>query len=506
MSAALPRRALVIDDQPIQSNLLARPLRRAIPGWEVDEVTNRAAGMARLAQADPYTVVFVDYNLEAVGHTGADVVEEIAGRYPDIVIIGITGESTAEVAVRMYNAGAHSYINRPFETSLLLAMVEAYYKKAASGQLTRAASTPDGRELVKEFQSGEVQQFIGAGPRMEAMFRRIRRYARSPFPILIVGESGTGKELVARRIHMDSGRGAQIFRPINSGAIPADLVESELFGHKKGAFTNALHDYAGMFRAATKGTLFLDEINSLPLPAQVKLLRAIQNREVTALGSNEPTQIETRVVAASNADLKAAVEAGTFRQDLYHRLAIFVIEIPPLRDRREDIPKLMWHFIQTHQKVWGLNIKGVHPHVPDILQAHDWRANNVRELEAVVLRALATAAYEGLSELTPELLEIDGANPTPLPRAPDDPANPWEDLLDQPYAEAQQQLRYRFGAAYWRAIMVAANMEIAQAAIRSGVSPTNIYAQLDKYGLRAWFDESRDNPRSPPTKGGKKRP
>ena len=437
------------------------------------------------------------------------MVSAIAKGHPHIYIIAITGEANADVAIAMLNAGAQEFTQRLQDSKLIVAMAERKYQYLVNNALTRAAPDNGGTSLVHEFSVDENQKFIGAGPRMEAMFRRIRTFAKNPFPLLIVGESGTGKELVARKIHMESARPIKNYIALNSGAIAESLIESELFGHEKFSFTGAgAKPHPGVFRAVSGGTLFLDEINSLPLPAQVKFLRAIQNREVTAIGTTTPVPIDTRVLAASNVDLKAAVEAGRFRADLYHRLAVFIIEIPPLRDRREDIPKLTWHFIQEHQKVWNLNITAIHPHVSEILQDHDWRANNVRELESVVQRALAMAAAAGTSEIVEEMIELQGSpsRPAPAPAATSPLVAGDADLFEQTYAEAQDELRKRFGRAYWWSVLVRAEMEIARAGELSGVSANNVYTHLDKFGLRDRWAETRDKLKSTPTKGGKKSP
>jgi len=506
-----PRRILIIDDSPQLANVLARPLRT--DKWVVDVAPNRDAAFTLLAAEDPapYAIAFVDYNLGSYDYNGVDVVSAIAKHHRHIYIIAITGEANADVAVAMLNAGAQEFTQRLQDAKLIVAMAERKYQYLLNSALTRAAPDNSGTTLVREFSVDENQKFIGTGPRMEAMFRRIRTFAKNPFPLLIVGESGTGKELVARKIHTESGRPIKNYFALNSGAIAESLIESELFGHDKFAFTGAgAKPHPGVFRAVSGGTLFLDEVNSLPLTAQVKFLRAIQNREVTAIGTTTPVAIDTRVLAASNVDLKAAVEAGRFRADLYHRLAVFIIEIPPLRDRREDLPMLTWHFIQVHQKVWDLNITAIHPRVSEILQDHDWRANNVRELESVVQRALAMAAAAGTSEIVEEMIELQGSPARPAPTAIQTATSPQEgggpDLSELTYTKAKEENQLRFGRAYWRAVLERAEMEISKASALSGVSANNIYTHLDTFGLREWWAETRETLKSAPTKGGKKSP
>jgi two-component system response regulator PilR (NtrC family) len=371
-------RILVCDDEASLREMLQILLRRE--GYRVDVVDGVHAARDQLGGADPYDVVITD--LVMPDGTGMDVLDAVRARSGDTQILMVTAYATTEQAVEAMRKGAYDYVQKPFRNHELLATLEKALEKraiVAENQTLRA-------EVKARWTEG---QLIGKSPAMDRLRDLIKRVANATTSVLITGESGTGKEMVARALHFQSPRAEEPFVVLNCGALPENLIESELFGHLKGAFTGAIGAKEGLFRAADGGTLFLDEVGELPPPLQVKLLRVLQDRNVRPVGGSAEVEVDVRVVAATNRDVESAVEAGTFREDLFYRLNVIRIEVPPLRERPEDIPVLAQYFLQKHSAVQERRLA----FAPEAMRwlAQQSYAGNVRELENMVERGVTLA-------------------------------------------------------------------------------------------------------------------
>ena len=349
-------------------------------GYRVDVVDGVHAARDQLGSADPYDVVITD--LVMPDGTGMEVLDAVRARSADTQILMVTAYATTEQAVEAMRKGAYDYVQKPFKNHELLATLEKALEKraiVAENQTLRA-------EVKARWSAG---QLIGKSPAMDRLRDLIKRVANATTSVLITGESGTGKEMVARALHFQSPRAEEAFVVLNCGAIPENLIESELFGHIKGAFTGAIAAKEGLFRAANGGTLFLDEVGELPPPLQVKLLRVLQDRKVRPVGGSTEVEVDVRVVAATNRDVESEVEAGTFREDLFYRLNVIRIEAPPLRERPEDIPVLAEYFLEKHMALQGRRLE----FSPEAMRwlAQQSYAGNVRELENIVERGVTLA-------------------------------------------------------------------------------------------------------------------
>ncbi len=374
------RRVLVVDDEENLRHLLQILLQRE--GYEAVGASTVDEALAELGQR-PFDVVITD--LKMPGKGGLDLLDEIQRRQLGATVIVMTAYGSRDVAVEAMKHGAYDYLSKPFEADELVLLLR---KAEERERLFRENLTLRRQLLIaaKEAEGG-ITDMVARSTRMTDLFRTIRKIADFKTTVLITGESGTGKELVARGIHRGSSRKAHPFVAVNCGAIPAALLESELFGHRKGAFTDAIRDRKGIFEEASGGTLFLDEIGELPLVLQVKLLRVLQEEEVRPVGDSEDVKVDVRVVAATARDLANEVASGRFREDLYYRLNVLHLELPPLRDRREDIPLLVAHFLERMNLRMGLSLSGVSPDAMRLLVEYAW-PGNVRELENTIERAM----------------------------------------------------------------------------------------------------------------------
>jgi two-component system NtrC family response regulator len=367
----MKQKILVIDDDPSLRRVLEYNLQE--DGHEVYAAASGGEGVRAFGELNPALVIT---DLKMPGMDGFQVLREVKERSPETLVIIITAFGAIETAVEAMKLGAYDYITKPFNREELKLVV----RKAL--QLTSLSS--ENRKLREELSDTvDFRNIVGISREMEKVFQVVRKVANTDATVLITGESGTGKELVAKAIHSLSSRKSAPFVPINCAAIPRDLLESELFGHVKGAFTGAIKDKSGKFMQADGGTLFLDEVGELPLELQPKLLRALQERVVEPVGGTGSLQIDVRVVAATNLDLDEAINGGAFREDLYYRLSVIPVHMPPLRERREDIPLLLKHFAARH----GCERVAFERDALDALTGYHW-PGNVRELENTVQRLL----------------------------------------------------------------------------------------------------------------------
>jgi two-component system nitrogen regulation response regulator GlnG len=376
---------LVADDESTIRFVLREALEEE--GCEVRDVPDGDAALEALASQD-FQVAFLDIRMP--GCTGLELLDRLSGMGSNVAVVIITAQNTFENAVEAMKRGALDYLVKPFG----LDEVRAVLDKA----LRNRALESEVRELRREVarQDASEQRLVGVHPAMLDLFKTIGRLASRDISVLVTGESGTGKELVARAIHMASARVERPFIAVNTAAIPRELLESELFGHEKGAFTGAVSSRAGRFREASGGTLFLDEIGDMPTDLQAKLLRVLQEGEVTPVGGTNPERVDVRILAATHRDLDQAVAVGDFREDLLYRLRVVPIHIPPLRERSDDIAALAQHFVSRYAGELADGPRYLAPATLEHLATHDW-PGNVRELENAVKRALVLSNAEVLS-------------------------------------------------------------------------------------------------------------
>jgi DNA-binding NtrC family response regulator len=375
---------LIVDDDADMRELAYDMLKDR--GHQVTMAGSGEEALKRLTEKD-YAVVLTDLRMK--GMQGLELLTQIKRDHSDINVILMTAFGSVETAVEAMKHGASDYLTKPVKKDELIRVVERVIREAA---LRREVSRLR-REVRKEY---SFYQILGKSKSIQAVFDLIRRVADSPTNVLITGESGTGKELVAKAIHYNSDRKDAPFIPVNCAAIPEQLLESELFGHMRGAFTDAKMDKRGLFEEAQKGTLFLDEISELPLMLQAKILRAIQEKEIRRVGATKPISVDVRIIAATNLNLGEEVKSRRFREDLYYRLNVIELKLPPLRERREDIPLLVEAFLKKCGEVRGKEVKGVGEAALAMLMDYAW-PGNVRELENVIERAVTLTRGEKIS-------------------------------------------------------------------------------------------------------------
>ena len=375
---------LVVDDEQSMRELLGIMLRQV--GYAVTLADGGEAAVQAL-MTDDFDLVITDLRMRKVD--GLAVLRAAKEHSPRTVVLVVTAFASTETAVEAMKLGAYDYVTKPFKLDEL--------RLTIANALERKRLQEENRELKRQLRREHgFEGFIGKSPRILEVFETIRKTADSGSTVMITGESGTGKELVARAVHLESARRSGPFVSVNCGAIPETLMESELFGHVKGAFTGAVASTEGLFAAAGGGTLFLDEITEIPHSVQVKLLRATQEREIRRVGETRDVKVDVRLIAASNRDLSKAMADGVLREDLYYRLNVIPIHMPPLRERLEDIPLLVSHFIARITKDVGKSVKGISPDSLAILERYHW-PGNIRELENVVERAIVLGSGDLLS-------------------------------------------------------------------------------------------------------------
>jgi two-component system response regulator PilR (NtrC family) len=376
-------RVLVVDDEQSMRELLAIMLRQA--GYDVAVAEGGEAAVETL-KTESFDLVVTDLRMRKVD--GLAVLKAAKEFSPRTAVLVVTAFASTETAVEAMKLGAYDYVTKPFKLDEL--------KLTVSNALERRRLQDENQALKRQLRRERgFENFVGRSPKMLDVFETIRKTADSGSTVMITGESGTGKELVAQALHWESSRRTGPFVSVNCGAVPETLMESELFGHVKGAFTGAVATTEGLFAAAASGTLFLDEITEIPQTVQVKLLRAIQERQIRRVGDTKDVKVDVRLIAASNRDLGKAVADGALREDLFYRLNVIPVHLPPLRDRREDIPLLVAHFVKKLAREVGRPVRGATPEAVAILEQYHW-PGNIRELENVVERAMVLGSSEML--------------------------------------------------------------------------------------------------------------
>jgi two-component system response regulator HydG len=447
---------LIVDDEVAHAEAMREGLERS--GHRCEVVHDGESALAKLSSRE-FDIVVTDLMLGG-DVDGLKVNAEVRSRFPRTKVVLVTAHSSVQVCRTALQEGAFDFIEKPLDLDELRAVVG------------RAAENTAQRKVIRELRERLDERFgfdniVGGSDATLKILDTIRRIAASDIPILILGESGTGKELIANAIHQNSRRAERRFVPINCAGLSETLLEDELFGHVRGAYTGATSDRPGRFEHADGGTLFLDEVGDMPLPMQAKLLRVLENGEVIRVGSNEPIRVDVRIISATNSDLAERVSEKRFREDLYFRIKGATIDIPPLRQRREDIPPLIEHFVRQASKAHGKSVKGVAPEVRRTLMAHPW-PGNVRQLRNVIENMVVLTAGDKLAvEDLPEEIY----------RPPGEPAREqFGQLAGISIQQAEKQLIRN------TLRMVGGNRE--QAANILGIGERTLYRKIKEYGLR----------------------
>ena len=455
-------RLLVVDDEPATAEQI-----RTMLGEGIAEVVAMSEGEAAVQAAldaetggRAFDVVVLDYYMPDT--SGVEVLRRLNQHKLDARVIIMSGRDPGDVAVEAMRLGAFDFISKPLSRPELRLRVERALRDRRAGQATGGDSSK------RRPRKSDV--IIGGAGWIKELYERISMVAPTDVTVAIYGESGTGKELVARTIHNLSHRYESPFVVVNCAAIPENLLEDELFGHVRGAFTDATKDREGLFSAADGGTLFLDEIGEMPLALQVKILRVLQSQEFRRIGDDQDSKVDVRVITATNKDLEQAVAAGVFRQDLYYRINVFPMTLPPLRDRREDIPLLAHHFLLKHRTKVGKRIEGFTPTALAKLTAYDF-PGNVRELENKVHHALVLAQGDSIE---PQDIQISGALSLPATHGFD---------LSRPFRDLKREVVESFEAEYVRALLAAHHGNLAAASRQAGMDRKNLWAFARKYRI-----------------------
>ena len=407
---------LIVDDDPTQRRLMQVVVEKSGFSTLMADSGDRALDMIYGADGNKIHVVLLD--LVMPGTSGMEVLADLAAKKSELPVIVLTGRGSIDTVVEAMQGGARDFIVKPASPErIIVSLRNALEINNLVGEVTRLKKTSTG--------GLRFEDLIGNAPAMRSVIAMGERGAKANIPILITGESGVGKEVVARAIQGASERSDRPFITVNCGAIPENLVESILFGHEKGSFTGANSKHLGKFQEANTGTLFLDEVGELPLEMQVKLLRVLQEGEVDPIGSKRTVSVDVRIVSATNRDLAEAVKAGTFREDLYYRLNVFPIAVPPLRERREDIPALVEHFVRRINAQERLNVTGATADTLDLLKDHGWKGN-VRQLENTIFRAMILS--DGNKLRPQDFPQISGLTPG-IMAVPESEADPIESLV-----------------------------------------------------------------------------
>jgi DNA-binding NtrC family response regulator len=445
-------RVLVVDDEQIVRESLQAWLSR--DGYHVETASDGQSAIARLGGAAPWSVLLVDLKMPR-GPDGLAVLEEAKKREPGAAVVVMTAYATVDTAVTAMKLGAYDYIAKPFEPEELSLLLD----RIVDEQALRHENALLRRVVRKEYRFRDLES---RSPAMQAVFELARTAARSYSTILVLGESGTGKELLARAVHAESPRARGPFVAVSCAALPETLLESELFGYEKGAFTGAVSRRRGKFEAAHGGTLFLDEIGDVSAKLQMDLLRVLEERRFTRVGGTEPIEVDVRIVAATHRDLEQLVAAGQFRQDLFYRLNVIPVKLPPLRERREDLPLLVESLLEQLGTELGRAVDGVSAEAMEMLLAHDW-PGNVRELRNVLERGVVVTRGRILQE-----------SDLALPPRESPPAGPGGELPCLEEVERRHVAR----------VLDHTRGNVSHAARILGIDRSTLYAKMRRFGLR----------------------
>jgi DNA-binding NtrC family response regulator len=456
-------RILVVEDEKAIQLALSGLLRRE--GYEVELADTGETAMARLRE-QLYDLVLTDLAL-GKGASGMDVLKTAKELRSETAVVMITAHGSEKIAVEAMKAGAEDYVPKPFDNDEIRVVV--------ARAIDRRRLERENRLLLERIQREYgFESLIGTGPAMRRVFETIQKVAETDLTVLVRGESGTGKELVAQAIHNRSGRKHRPFVAVNCAAISRELVESELFGHEKGAFTGADSRRVGRFESADGGTIFLDEIGDMPLETQAKVLRVLQERSFERVGGNRPVPVDVRVVAATHRDLEQEVKDGRFREDLYYRLKVVAIELPPLRERSADVPALCERFLEQVAARLGRERKSLSPEAMSTLVRHPW-PGNVRELRNVIEQA---AVLSGGDAIQVEDLNLEGTPPSET-----EPFEPTGELLA--FSDAKRELVERFERSFLLRALRENNGNVSRTAQAIGMVRQSLQQKIRELGLRS---------------------
>jgi DNA-binding NtrC family response regulator len=446
-----PHTVLVVEDEELMRSILRRLLEDS--GYDVVTAASAEAALAAFGDND-VSVTLTD--IKMAGMDGIELLDRIKGVDPDALVVIMTAYSSLDTAVAALRKGAYDYVTKPFVNEDLVQRIRNAIQQRELFHENRALR----RELQKQYTFSEI---VGKSDSLQKIFSLVEKVADTNANVLILGESGTGKELIARAVHMSSRRATGPFLAVNCGALPESILESELFGHTKGSFTGAVSDKKGLFRSASGGTIFLDEIGEMATPLQVKLLRALQEHGVTPVGASAAVKFDARIIAATNKDLEQEVKAGRFREDLFYRLNVVEIGIPPLRDRIEDIPLLAKHFVAKSARSQNAVEKHISPDAMSALASYTW-PGNVRELENAIERAYI---------LSSETIDLDS-----LPQKVRDAAARSLPVRDgDGFRPTLEEMERR----YLMEILASVGHDKAKAAHILGIDVSTLYRKLKRY-------------------------
>jgi two-component system response regulator HydG len=454
-------RLLVVDNDIVHARTMGEAVGR--PDLDVTVVGSGGEGASRIGQ-EAFDVVVTDLMMNDIG--GLEILARAKQVSPETEVIVVTGHGTIPSAVLAMQRGAFTYLQKPLDLGHLRAAVE----KASEGIRLKRQNLELNRRLDEKF---GFEGVVGSSPQMLALIERMKRIAPTDATVLIQGETGTGKELVAQAIHQNSNRKPKPFVALNCAALSENILESELFGHVKGAFTDASSDRIGKFEYANGGTLFLDEVGDMPMATQIKLLRVLESGEITRVGSNTPVRVNVRILSATNRNLEEAIASGAFRSDLYHRLKVVTVAIPPLRNRSCDIPLLIEHFVRQFAKRHGKQIKGVSLAARVKLGSYPW-PGNVRQLRNVIESMVVVDCDETL-DVDDLPLELEPDVPPTAPAGPGDTAVGLQSLIGKPLDEVER-------------IFITETLKLTggnreQAAALLGIGERTLYRKIKEYQL-----------------------
>jgi DNA-binding NtrC family response regulator len=457
-------RILVVDDEVDLASSCQRLLQSK--GYEVRVAGTGEEALDAVAREE-FHLVLTDLKMPGMG--GMELLRRLREEHPEILVVMMTAYSTVEDAVEAMGLGAVNFVPKPFTPDHLQIVID----KALEEHSLRRENRTLRDQLNRQYSFDNI---IGKSPAMVQVFESIKKISETDISVLVSGASGTGKELIAQSIHAHSRRAGKAFVPINCGALPEHLVESEIFGYEKGAFTGAARAKPGLLEEADGGTFFMDEIGELPLPLQVKFLRVLEDGRFRRLGSNQEQEVNVRLVCATNRDLEQEVKDGEFREDLFYRINTFPIRLPPLRERRDDIPLLSDYYLQRYAEKNGREVSTISPEAMHLLMAHEWRGN-VRELQNVIERALVLASGDTVrpQDLPPTVVAPDGSS------ADDHPGF----YLHLPFKEAKERLVEEFEKRYIADVLKRFKGNISRSAEQIGIDRRSLHRLLAKYHLDA---------------------
>jgi DNA-binding NtrC family response regulator len=455
---------LIIDDEPDMLTLLKRSLEPEL-GCHVDTASSGEAALEMMRTTD-YDLVLADIKMPGI--SGIEVLEQVkADRGEDITVVMMTAYGHIEMAVEAMKRGAYDFITKPFDHDALVMRLEKAFE--------RSRLLKENLRLHHECRSTDMfQELVGKSAAMKRVYETILMIAKNDLTVLITGESGTGKDLTARAVHALSNRNKRPFIAVNCPTVPEHILESELFGYKKGAFTHATRDRKGLFQEAHTGTIFLDEIGDITPTIQTKLLRVLQEKEIKPLGEARPIHVDVRIIASTNQPLSEKIKSGEFREDFFYRLNVLPIRLPPLRERVEDIPLIANHLLEKHCAKLDKPLKRLSPELMDALVSKRWEGN-VREMENMIMQGILFSATD---EITPKDVGI-GRKPVlePIPENPP--------FLELPYKEAKENNLSAFNAAYIGHMLTLSKGNVTQAAKACALERQALQQIMRRYGITA---------------------